>query len=137
MKTTVYKETEIDISPKEVVRNIIDDLESDKYAIMDMVQGYLIEELSDFVFSVTETYHPTDEELDEITELALPKLKELYNNQINEFKKLELEQLSNKQNILDWIDSMIYYSSEEEPGYWLSPEEILNAILENGTKSRF
>ena len=137
MKILTYKETEIDISPEEVVRNIINELEHDKYAITDMVLNYLIEELPDFVYDATEEYNPTNEELDKVTELILPKLKELYNNRVAEFKKSELEQLSNKQSILDWLDRILYNATEDEPGFWLSSEEILSAILENGTKSRF
>jgi hypothetical protein len=137
MKTTIYKKTEVDISPEEVVRNIINDLEHDRYAITHVVQNYLIEELPDFVYDATEEYNPTNEEFNEVTKLILPKLKKLYNNRVAQLKESELRQLSNKQNILDWLDRILYNATEYEPGFWLNSEEILSAILENGTKSRF
>lgn len=137
MKTTIYKETEVDISPEEVARDIIDNLKNDKLEIIDLVKSYLIEELSDYIYDETDKYDPTREELDKICKLALPELKEIYNTQLNEFKKSELYYLSNKQDILDWIDWACEDASEYIPGFWLSSEEILNAILENGTKSRF
>lgn len=136
MKTTIYKKVEAQISPEEVAKNIINELEDDKYALMDMVQNYIIEELPDFVYNATEDYNPTDEEIDKVTELVLPKLKELYNKQVADFKKIELDQLSNRRCILDWLDHIAYNAAKDEPGFWLNPEELLDAILENGTKSR-
>ena len=137
MKTTIYKETEVDISPEEVTRNIVNNLKNDNFELEDLVKSYLIEELPDYIYNVTDEYDPTDEEFDKICELALPKLKEIYNNQLNKFKSSELGCLSNKQDILDWIDCVCMGANEDQPGFWLSSEEILNAILENGTKSGF
>ena len=133
--TTVYKEVETIVSPEEVARNIIEELKYDDYALMDLVQNYTIEELPDFIYEEVEAYEPTEEEVDKVTEIILPELKELYNWQVKEFKKVELTQLSNRQNILEWLTGITSNASYDEPGDWLDPEEILNAILENGTKS--
>lgn len=135
MKTTVYKEIETIVSPEEVAKNIIKELKSDDCALMDMVLDYSIEELPDFVYNEALVYEPTDEEVDKVTEIILPELEELYNKKTSELKKGELDQLSNRQNILEWLAGIAYNATDDDPGYWLNPEEILNAILENGTKS--
>ena len=87
MKTTVYKKVETIVSPEEVAKNIIEELKSDDYRLMDMVQDYMIEELPDFIYNEMEVYEPTDEEVDKVTEIILPELKELYNKQTSELKK--------------------------------------------------
>ena len=133
MKTTVYKEIEVDVSAEEAAKDIIEELEYDEYAVADMVQDYLIEELPDYVFSKLDekySYYEEDEEYDKICELVLPKLREIYTKKVEEYKKSEIEDnLSDRESILAWLDGV-------GDLHFLSSEDILDAILANGTKSR-
>lgn len=134
MKTTVYKEIEVNVSAEEAAKDIIEELEYDEYAVADMVQDYLIEELPDYVFSKLEekySYDEEDEEYDKVCELVLPKLREIYTKKVEEYKKSEIEDnLSDRESILAWLDGI------SGDSYFLSSEDILDAILANGTKSR-
>lgn len=136
MKTTIVKKVEQSISVKEIAEKLISELEEDPYKVQDMAYSCvhpseeLNECLFDYVYSEIYEYDPTDEEVNEVYQIVLPKLKEMYNKESEVRKEAELSDFSNRQSILSWIAINI------EDLYFVTPEEVLDTILKNGTKSR-
>lgn len=135
MKTIITKEVEQNISVKEVAEKLISELEDDIFKVGDMVYSCtsLSEELDkclfDYVYSEIDKYNPTVAEVNEVYQLIRPKLKDIYNKELNKRKQDELSDFSDRESILYWISSNL-----EE--YLSTPEEVLDTILKNGTKSR-
>jgi len=132
MKTTVNKQVTITVSPEEVAKSFIDNL--DEYEIRNMVQDYLIEEIADYVYISIEEYDPTPEEFDKVFNIVSPRLKEIYNKEIEKLKKEEIDKLPDRRSILNWFDSILCNTYYDEIGFWLTSEELLDTILKNGNK---
>ena len=79
------------------------------------------------------------EEFSEISDkeanLLKVEIKKEFSEKVNELRKKEIDQLKDKNSILEWIkNSCDDWPNEEEIGYILSKEEILDLIIQNGNK---
>ena len=131
MKQTIYKSTsEIkDVSIDEVVEQFLEEdwiLSDPENEVISNLEYFLDDEITEI----------TPEEEQEIKEKVLAKVTEKRKELIEKEKSC----LKDRQAILHFFKNLFdyydYYEgfTEGETGYLLSPEEILDLIIENGKK---
>lgn len=127
MKTTIKKAVTKDISVEEVSKIIVEqyfpDLEC--YDTKEDFIWYVRDEL--------EQYNPTEEEIESVCKIVVPLLIKKQDEYFQSFRQEELDLLSDRKSIIEWIKSV---NSVGDVGFILTPEEILDEILKNGTKDR-
>ena len=132
MKKIEYKEVEAtkDISPElaaiDIIQLIDDDIFVD-YNEDEIDENYVDEWLDDYI-------DVSDEDRKIIYDIVIPSAKEKYRKFKEKLKKQEADEFKDREHILSVLESALKNSYTEE-FYVLSTEEILNLILENGTKS--
>lgn len=132
MKKVEYKEVEAtkDISPElaaiDILQLIDDDIFVD-YNEDEIDENYVDEWLDDYI-------DVSDEDRKIIYDIVIPSAKEKYRKFKEKLKKQEADEFKDREHILSVLESALKNSYTEE-FYVLSTEEILNLILENGTKS--
>ena len=89
----------------------------------------------------TESYMNSyiEEEFSEISnkeeDLLRSEIKKEFNRRVNELRQEETDQLKDRKSILNLIENLCDdWPSEGEVGYFLSEEEILDLIIQNGNK---
>ena len=72
---------------------------------------------------------------DEEEDLLRSEIKKEFNKEVIELLQKEIDQLKDRDSILEWIENLISdVVDESEVGFCLSKEEILDLILQNGNK---
>lgn len=124
---TTTTERLVDVSDNDIVDDFmineffIDDWISDHEFWADAIKDY------DYFW---EDYDLTEEDKERIFELIKIEAKK----EVEKGKEEEKNLLKDRENILEFINDSIEYPVEGELGYFLSSEEILDTILENGRK---
>lgn len=75
----------------------------------------------------------SEDDIEEIIEEAKKKFEKI----VNEYRDKEIEKLSNRSKIREWLSGYIDYDEnlyEGDPGYILSVDEIIDLIIKNGKK---
>lgn len=122
MKIKKLVEEFVDVDLEEIVDNIYNDSE------FWLRNGW--EEAEDCILTniAYEDYEFTDEEERQILESC----KKRFDLEYEEAREKELKTLSNREEVLNWIDSFDRDETDEgDIGYVLSPETILDTILKN------
>lgn len=111
---------------------------------MDIVEAFMKDEflLDDWIDEepMIEDYEYFWEDYEDLTEEDKERIWKLIveesNKKFNKARESEAELLKDRKSILNFITDSIdtSYKDEGELGYLLSPEEILDIILENGKK---
>ena len=76
------------------------------------------------------SYELSEEEKEEV----IAACKERFNLNLEEYRKEEIEKLSSRKKIINWLESTTNYDNWLEPGdvgYLLSIEEIVDLIYKN------
>lgn len=137
MKKVEYKEVEAtkDISPELAAIDVLQAIDSDIFEdaleiTEDEIDENYVDEWLDNYIDVS------DEDRKIIYDIVIPAAKEKYKKYKEELKKEEADEFKDREHILNVLESALRnpYSYTKE-FYVLSTEEILNLILENGTKS--
>lgn len=78
----------------------------------------------------------TDDEEEEFVKKMVPIIKPMWVKEKNKCKAEESESLKCREDIIEWLDDVIYRTEPQEGmiGYALTSEEILDLILKNGNK---
>lgn len=125
---TIEEETLVNVSDEEIVKEFI----SDFYTPFDWMVEYT--NIEDFDYFFKDYAEVTQEDKIRI----INKIREEANLLDNKYKEDEAKQLKNRQDILDFLEMCMDvrrdWMDPGDIGYALSPEEILNLILENGNK---
>ncbi len=75
----------------------------------------------------------SEDDIEEIIEEAKKKFEKI----VNEYRDEEIEKLSNRSKIREWLSGYIDNDEdlyEGDPGYMLSVDEIIDLIIKNGKK---
>lgn len=75
----------------------------------------------------------SEDDIEEIIEEAKKKFEKI----VNEYRDEEIEKLSGRSKIREWLSGYIDYAediNEGEPGYTLDVDEIIDLIIKNGKK---
>lgn len=91
------------------------------------------EDTEEYIDSYIEEFQEiSDKEADHLK----AEIKKEFNKRVNELRQEEIDQLKDKESILNWIktSSIDDWPEEGTVGYVLSKEEILDLILENWNK---
>lgn len=110
----------------------------------DVTMDELIEDFLDYGYLPSEDLESDIDEYlsvnvtnitDEETELFSDKVREINQEYLNDAKEDESNKLKDRDSILEVIENIIMYDVYKgEVGYYLTAEEILDLILENGRK---
>lgn len=125
-KEFITTEKYVDVSDMDIVKAFMED-EFQLYYWVDYEPM-----ITDYEYFWEDYEDLTEEDKERIWKLIV----EESNKKISEAKESEKELLKDRKSILNFITDSIdaSYSNEGELGYLLSPEEILDIILENGRK---
>lgn len=110
----------------------------------DVTMDELIEDFLDYGYLPSEDLESDIDEYlsvnvtnitDEEAELFSDKVREINQEYLNDAKEDESNKLKDRDSILEVIENIIMYDVYKgEVGYYLTAEEILDLILENGRK---
>lgn len=110
----------------------------------DVTMDELIEDFLDYGYLPSEDLESDIDEYlsvnvtnitDEEAELFSDKVREINQEYLNDAKEDESNKLKDRDSILEVIENTIMYDVYKgEVGYYLTAEEILDLILENGRK---
>lgn len=131
MKTTVTQEKELTF--EEAKNEFVANMEPSQ------LMWYGEEEIDVYIGeNIPYEWELTDEEIDDFTEKMVPIIKPMWIEEKNRCRAEESELLSCREDIIEWIGDVMYTIEPQEGmvGYTLSPEEILDLMLKNGTKNR-
>lgn len=131
MKTKVTQERELTF--EEAKNEFIANMEPSE------LLWYCEEEIDVYIMeNIPYEWDLTDEEIDDFTEKMVPIIKPIWIKERNRCRAEESELLACKGDITEWLSDVICHIEPQEGmiGYSLSPEEILDLILKNGTKDR-
>lgn len=91
------------------------------------------EDTEEYIDSYIEEFQEiSDKEADHLK----AEIKKEFDKRVNEFRQEEIDQLKDKESILNWIKISLLdnWPDEGTVGYILSEEEILDLILQNSNK---
>lgn len=128
-KRTVTKTVteEVEVPVNEVVEELFENNDWDPKN-----WDYTLDNFEDY-FDYSDYEDVSEEDKDEV----LKKAKEVFDEKVEKLKKEELNKLSTRQRIMQFISNAIddsCYLEEGQIGYTLTTEEILDEILKNGNK---
>lgn len=131
MKKIEYKEVEVtpELVAIDIVQSIDDNMLNDilEYNEDEIDESYVDEWLHDYI-------DVSDEDCKIIYNIVIRSAKEKYRKFKEKLRKEEVDKFKDREHILFMLKSAFKNQYVEE-FYVLSTEEILNLILENGTKS--
>ena len=122
MKQIKFKPITEEVTLEEIVDSIFSDI-GENYRYWDDLEEEIDEKLSEY-------YELSEEEKEEVIKVC----KERFYLDLEKYKEEEINKLSTREKIIDWIKYIIDNDEWFEPGdigYLLSAEEIVDLIYKN------